>query len=507
MRWRLVGLVFGGASLLVTACIAAEAESAGVESDAQRSPTVDSECAASSQLAFAVKLLCQEAERRPGDNLCFSPFSISSAAGLLYLGADGTTAEELARGFGFDKDKARFRITVRETLSQLTKKATTERYARFGARVVENASGKVEIADVLRGSAAHQFGLSKGDVLTAVDGVPLRSLADYANAMDMAGPLVRLAVGSPGEPGRIVTVRLAPPPPEVDYELGVVNLLLAQKDAGLTKEFIEASKKIFGAGVSGEEDFTSDAEARRRNLNDTIRTRTDGMIPELLAPGTIGPDAKLILANAIYFKAPWLLRFDWANTRNGEFKIDSTTSVTVPMMSRQAMYKYVEIPEVQIVELPYQGQSIVMDLILPRNNINDFAKEKLTCDSLAAWLAELTDETVFVSLPRFKIDGTLDLKESLSGLGIVQAFSADADLSGMTSSKDLYLSDGVHKCVMEVDEEGTSASGATALVVAARSPAPRFVADRPFLFLVRHVPSGSVLFAGRVSRLPNDVVR
>lgn len=289
------------------------------------------------------------------------------------------------------------------------------------------------------------------------------------------------------------------------YELATANALWAQKGYPFRAEFRTRAEAVYGAGVR-ETDFAADPEAGRLAINAWALKETRDKIRDLLAPGVLTRDTRLVLTNAIYFKGTWAEPFNKALTKDAPFATADGSKVPVPLMKLGAALTAVDRPAdpYQAVELPYHGQQVAMLLVVPRKPDGLPAVEaKLT----AAWLAELTrslesrpGSTLF--LPRFKVETKYELKEPLTAMGLGRAFGDRADFTGMATAEQLMIDKVIHKALVEVNEEGTVAAAATAVTMrptSAVQPRPPVVvrADRPFLFLLRHRPTGEVLFVGR----------
>jgi serpin B len=223
-------------------------------------------------------------------------------------------------------------------------------------------------------------------------------------------------------------------------------------------------------------------------------------IKDLLLPGDIDNMTKMVLTNAIYFKGDWARTFDEKATRDGQFAVSAEKKVAVPMMSRTAEFPCAQAEGLQVLEMPYKGEELAMVVLLPdRKSSLEALEAKLTAENLDGWLKPLRSQNVAVSLPKFKLEWRLDLKETLQGMGMTDAFGpGKADFSAMDGTRELYISKVIHKAFVAVDEKGTEAAAATAVVMRDWGLPPRFIIDRPFVFLIRDRKTGSILFLGRV---------
>ncbi|MGD0094042.1 MAG: serpin family protein, partial [Planctomycetota bacterium] len=262
-------------------------------------------------------------------------------------------------------------------------------------------------------------------------------------------------------------------------------------------------------------DFAGDPEGARKTINAWVEKETQEKIKELLKAGMIDAGTKLVLVNAIYFKGNWASQFKKEDTRAGPFTVcakDNPQAVDLPLMHRTGQYPYFVDDAVQALALPYQGGNLAMVVLLPAApdgaglgalaGALENLEQKLTPENLAAWLGHLRPQEVQVTLPLFKVTGEYKLNEALIALGMADAFSpANADFTGiLPRPDDLYISLVAHKAYVDVNEEGTEAAAATAVVMKPRGLAHRteFRADRSFLFLIRDTKSGAILFLGRV---------
>ena len=284
-------------------------------------------------------------------------------------------------------------------------------------------------------------------------------------------------------------------------QLNVANALWAQEGQSFLDSFLKLTKKYYGAGVNFV-DYAGATEAARKTINDWVEEQTRKKIQELIKKGMLDPSTTLVLCNAIYFKGDWLSKFEKAATRDTEFFVTPDSAVQVPMMNQSMDAKYRKFDGFSALELPYLGKKLSMVALLPEAKDGLPALEQLLSgDQVMQWLAELDDSSplkVEISLPRFKTTCEFELSEILSKMGMPHAFS-DADFSGMTGQRDLFISKIVHKAYVDVNEEGTEAAAATAVIMDKAAFFPlAFRADHPFIFLIRENKTGSILFLGRI---------
>ena len=283
-----------------------------------------------------------------------------------------------------------------------------------------------------------------------------------------------------------------------DIALHVANALWPQVGYAFLAAFLDLCQRCYGVTITPV-DYATDPEAARQQINAWVEEKTRDKIKELLKPPHVPPLTTLILVNAIYFKGNWASQFDPEDTEDGPFDRLVGDAVGAPMMRQKARFGYRETDDLQVLELPYVGGDLSMLVLLPRERDGLPALEAaLTVENLALWTQRLHATEVQVLLPRFKLSGEFDLGETLKAMGMVDAFDA-ADFSGMTGQRDLFISAVVHKAFVDVNEEGTEAAAATAVVMGRGfSFTPVFEADHPFLFLLRENSTGSILFLGRV---------
>jgi serpin B len=284
--------------------------------------------------------------------------------------------------------------------------------------------------------------------------------------------------------------------------LAAANRLWGQIGMGFLPAFRRVTRDHYGAELT-ELDFAADAESARTIINGWVQEQTAGMIRDLIAPDMLGEATSLVLTNAIYFKGSWKHRFDAQATRKAPFYLSDSEQVSVPMMSQEADFGHADHGDLQVLELPYGRGALSMIILLPRSasGLADLERN-LTEATLSAWTADLGVEAVQVTLPRFTMTYEAGLGDVLQTMGMERAFTHGADFSGMNGRTDLLLSAVIHKAFVEVNEEGTEAAAATAVIVDVDSvepTPPQFRADRPFVFLIRHRATGSILFLGRLA--------
>jgi serpin B len=294
-----------------------------------------------------------------------------------------------------------------------------------------------------------------------------------------------------------------PLPGKRDVQLHLAASLWGQRGYGFQKNLLNLLQECYGAGLN-EVDFTATEQARK-TINAWVEKQTSHKIPQLFGPDVLGPSTRLVLASAIYFKGDWTHPFKKDKTRTELFRVDADNKFRVPMMNQTEPFGYCEDEQVQVLQMTYQGEHLAMVVLLPKKPDGLAELEKaLTEEKLAAWVGQLREQKVDVSLPKFKLTDAFSLNETLAALGVKKAFSpAEADFSGMNGGREpLFLSTVLHKAFVDVNEEGTEAAAATGVEVSALAlpgPAvPVFRADHPFVFAIRDVRTGMILFLGRV---------
>ncbi len=281
--------------------------------------------------------------------------------------------------------------------------------------------------------------------------------------------------------------------------LRIANTPFAQAGMPLEQAYLEALASRYGAGLRLV-DYERETEAARKVINAWVDDQTEQRIPELLVPGVLTPESRLTLVNAIYLKAPWQTAFAAEGTKPGTFTRADGTTVEVPMMQVGEALPYAAGTGWRAVEIPYVGRSLAMTVIVP----DDLAafEAALTAEQLTAITGALAEAPVALTFPKFSIETKAQLGDILAALGMPTAFSDAADFSGITTAEQLVISEVIHQANIDVDEKGTEAAAATAVVMRAGSAPAEPVTlrvDRPFLFALRDVPTGAILFLGRVA--------
>jgi serpin B len=296
------------------------------------------------------------------------------------------------------------------------------------------------------------------------------------------------------DPAKKVTVRIA-------------NRLFGEKTFAFDRGFLDLTAAA-GGPLQGV-DFKGAAEPSRALINGWVANETNDLIKDLLAPSSLDAHTRLVVANAIYFHGNWEQPFAVKGTTPAPFNVTATSTKDVPTMYQWGRFGFVARDGVKVLQMPYQGGELAMTVVLPDAADGlDAVEKQLTPAALDGWISGLQTGMIDVALPRFKVDPpqATDLAGTLSALGMPLAFDRDkADLSGIAApgSERLHVSKVFHKAFVNVDETGTEAAAATGVGVAEASAMPAqpavFHADHPFVFMVRDVRSGVILFMGRVS--------
>jgi serpin B len=372
--------------------------------------SADTQPLADGNTAFALDLYARVDP--DGGNLFFSPYSISTCLGMVYTGARGETASQMARVLHFDGNAA---------------------------------------------ATANLF----GELQAQLNSVREKKLV----ALDSA------------------------------------NGLWAQEGHRFLPEFLDLAINKFAAKLT-HVDFRTAAESTRKEINDWVSQTTHEKITDLISPGMLD-GSRLVLVNAIYFKGAWAQAFKKSKTADAPFFRSPGEPVQAPLMNLTGNFKYAETNDLQILELPYRGSDVSMVILLPKAGGLGALQKSLQPGPLDGWIGQTRPVEINVFLPRFKLTHQFRLESVLSALGMTDPFSARADFSGMDGARDMLISAVIHKAFVDVNEEGTEAAAATAVVMRGmavrREPSLTFRADHPFLFLIRENHSGSILFMGRLA--------
>ena len=284
------------------------------------------------------------------------------------------------------------------------------------------------------------------------------------------------------------------------FRLNIVNAIWGQKDYGFLSTFLDVLAENYGAGLRIL-DFVTEPEKSRVTINEWVSDQTEDRIKDLIPQGAIDVLTRLVLTNAIYFNAAWEYPFDEDMTADGPFYLLDGGQVTVPMMQQMQSFGYTDGEGYQAVELLYDGDELSMVILLPASGNFEAFEEGLEAQQISDIISDLQLAQVTLTMPKFEFDSEFSLKDTLAEMGMPAAFSEAADFSGMTGTRDLCISAVLHKAFVSVDEAGTEAAAATAVIVgetAVPGQSVEVTVNRPFIFLIRDIETGSILFVGRV---------
>lgn len=470
---------------------------------------------ANGRFAFELyRRLAQESD----DNLFFSPYSISVALAMTAEGARGETAEELGLALGWPdgargSGPASLRRPWNTDLINLGFAEIQDRFQRQDDR---------KVASINRQLAAMKVKLVALKALSAA--------GDYSKYRDQLELVREINVIAQ-------TIDRS--------ELRIANALWAAKDFELRTNYVDAINRYYGTKGIHVCDFASDPKGSAAQINQWVSEHTADKIPTIVDPKALSELTRLVLTNAIYFKAPWAEPFEVRNTKQRDFTLSDGTKVKRPLMHATDTYVYGafnhdgtwfdtphrvpinndttnEVPTYpsnngfSLIEIPYHGGEISMVVIAPQDPANLEAIEALlTADNFEGWLEQSKSRRTKLYLPRLKLETSYMLSDStLRAMGIKKLFAAgDADLTGIydksLKDEDLYVSKVIHKTFLEVNEEGTEAAAATAVIADAAATSinptrpfyPEFRADRPFILAIRDRVTGTVLFLGRINEI------
>jgi serpin B len=292
------------------------------------------------------------------------------------------------------------------------------------------------------------------------------------------------------------------PGPGKKYKLEVANGLWGQKDFPFEPAFTGTIGKFYGGGFNTV-DYAGDKEGAIHTINTWVEGKTAGKIKNLIHLDDVTPLTRLVLTNAIYFKGDWASPFEKSATKDEAFHTTETQKVQAPMMHQTAHFRFVKENGIAAIELPYSGDDLSMIVLLPDSKIDKLG-EDLSLERIEILRAGMRLAEVDVTLPRFKFETRYILNDQLGKMGMPDAFDESlADFSGMNGKKSLYISKVIHQAMIDVNEEGSEAAAATAVVMSQKAMPfnmkETFRADHPFIFMIVHNTTGSILFMGRLS--------
>ena len=288
---------------------------------------------------------------------------------------------------------------------------------------------------------------------------------------------------------------------EEGFRLNIVNAVWGQEGYKFLPEFLDILAESYGAGVRPL-DFIEAPKESRSTINNWVADQTEDRIKDLIPQGGISPKTRLVLTNAIYFYGAWLFPFDEEATAEGSFYLLDGSSVEVPMMTQDRESQslgYVDGDGYQALEMFYDGLEVSMIVLLPDPGEFSRFEDSLDAGLVGQVIRDMESSPIVLMMPRFEFESESSLKDTLSEMGMPDAFGP-ADFSGINGSKDLFIDAVVHKAFVLVDETGTEAAAATVVVflTAAGPPPIEVTVDRPFIFLIRDIATDAILFVGRV---------
>uniref|UniRef100_H0WKU7 Serpin domain-containing protein n=1 Tax=Otolemur garnettii TaxID=30611 RepID=H0WKU7_OTOGA len=421
---------------------------------------------------FALDLFRALNEDNPTGNIFVSPFSISSAMAMVFLGTRGNTAAQLSKpGLPFNLPPLAYGAGTLPFEPQ-----APPQFYFYVVAVLAGAGFEPTTLGIWNQHPTPTLHFN------TVEEIHSRFQSLHADINKSGAP----------------------------YILKLANRLYGEKTYNFLSEFLDLTQKMYGAELASV-DFQNASEDTRKTINQWVKGQTEDKLPQTTFFFFFDSMTKLVLVNAIYFKGNWQNQFLKEATANVPFRLNKKDTKTVKMMYQKKKFPlgYIEGLKTHVLELPYQGKELSMLILLPDNIRDDSTglkkiEEQLTWENLHKWTKpeHLAVTEVKVGLPRFKLEDSYVLNTNLARLGVEDLFNdSKADLSGMSGARDIFVSKIVHKSFVEVNEEGTEAASAIGVLIipfCARQETT-FIADRPFLFFIRHNPSASILFMGRYS--------
>ncbi|XP_069329077.1 serpin I2 [Eulemur rufifrons] len=288
------------------------------------------------------------------------------------------------------------------------------------------------------------------------------------------------------------------------FTFNLANALYLQEGFVVKEQYLYGNKEFFQSAIKLV-DF-QDAKACAETISTWVESKTDGKIKDMFSGEEFGPLTRLVLVNAIYFKGDWKQKFRKEDTQLMTFTKKDGSAVKIPIMKALLRTKYGYFSEssmnYQVLELPYKDDEFSLIIILPAKDMNiEEVEKRITAHHILKWFSEMQEEEVEISLPRFKVEQKIDFKEALYSLNITEIFSGGCDLSGLTDSSEVYVSQIMQKVFFEINEDGSEAAASTGIDIPVIMSLARnqFIANHPFLFIMKNNPTESVLFMGRVT--------
>ncbi len=281
------------------------------------------------------------------------------------------------------------------------------------------------------------------------------------------------------------------------FRLTIANATWGQKDYPFQPEFLDILAEQYGAGLK-KLDFTDNAENAVKEINDWVNDETEGRIQDIV--DSFDTSTRLVITNAIYFNATWKYPFEKNQTANQPFHLLNRETISVPTMSQTKTFRYAEGENFQAIELPYDGDELSMILLLPDAGQFETYADNVDYQFIQSLVSQLKMENVHIAMPKFEYQYEVDIKEILMDMGMSSAFTEEADFSGMTGTKELHIDEIKHKACITVDETGTEAAAVSAAIIQVTEKIIQktIILDHPFIFIIRDVETGTIMFTGQV---------
>jgi len=383
---------------------------------------------------------------------------------------------------------------------------TDESLADLGVLAAGNAAFAMRMYELLAAESEENLFFSPLSVSMALGmlsaGAHGETLLQIEEALSFALPQERLHAAFNALDWTLESRQRMPGEFGEGFTLNLVNSLWGQAGYDFLPTLLDVLGTNYGAGMRAV-DYAADPEAARLAINAWVEDATNDRIMELLKPGMISREMLLTLVNAVYFNAPWAEPFKEANTEPGPFTLLDGTEIEVPQMHQTESHGYVAGEDYQAVELNYDGNELSMLVIVPNEASFAAVDDRFDLPFVNSVLDAIGRERVILTMPRFEFEWEEVLDRHLARLGLEDAFTpSEADFSGIDGTRDFFVGLVIHKAFVSVDEAGTEAAAATAIAMAGSAMTePTYypvTIDRPFLFVIRDKPTGSILFIGRV---------
>ncbi|XP_076991413.1 serpin B12 [Tamandua tetradactyla] len=424
---------------------------------------MDSLIAANTKFCFDLFQEISKGDRHK--NMFFCPLSISAAFGMVRLGARSGSAHQIDKVLHFNEFSQSESKEHSPCLKSNQQKVVADSH-------VEGQKRTTDSLDLQDNSSNDEYG-----VLSCYFGQLLSKL------------------------GRI----------RADYTLSIANRLYGAQEFPVCPEYLGGVIQFYHTTIESV-DFRKDVEESRQEINFWVESQSQGKIKELLSKDSVNHETALVLVNAVYFKAKWEKYFDCENTVDALFIPNENEKKSVKMMNQMGLFRigFIEEVKAQILEMRYKKGKLSMFVLLPSYSSDNLKgleelEKKITYEKILDWTSpeNMSEETVAVSFPQFTLEDSYDLSSLLQGMGVTDIFDeTKANLSGISLSPNLLLSKAIHRAFVEVDEDGTqtvAASGEKPVDMEKSKPSyVIFNANHPFVFLIRHNKTKTILFYGRV---------